>query len=419
MSTSPPGPRTPSGPRPTWFVLTAIVLIALNLRTAIMGFVPVLDVIGVDLGFDAVAVGLLATVPTAVFGLVAFAGPPLIRRMSGEGVLALASAATFVGITLRSFAMDAWQLGGAFIVAVAGIGLANVVLVPVIKQYYAHRLGLVNGLYLGVMQIGPIIAPIIAAAMIEGGAGWRFATGMWAVLAAIAAVAWGAQWWIARRGHRELAAARADRGGHVDPDPHIPFSLLFRSPLAWGIMLVFSMNSLSTYTLLSLLPARYVDAGESLTFATAMLGVLPVIAVAGSFLVPSVTARVRNPFWLIVSMGVAMLAGTAGVLWVPTVWPVVWVVLLGYGLLCFPLALTLMNLRSRTRAGAAGLSGFGQGVGYLIASVGPIGIGLARSATDGWLVPFGLIALTVPVSIVAGWFATRRHMIEDEVGERA
>ena len=405
-------PAVPAGPRPTWLVLAAVLLAALNLRTAIMGFVPVLDAIASDLGFGAATVGLLATVPTAVFGVSAFVTPWLYRRVRGESLLATASLVTGAGIVARSFAADAWQLGGAFVVAVAGIGITNVVLVPIVKQYYAHRLGAINGAYLGAMQVGPIVAPVIAAVLIEQGTSWRPATGFWAALAVLAALAWGAQALVVRRevplDTAAIAVLRAEARS-------IRIAQLFRSRLAWGIMLVFSMNSLSTYTLLTMLPARYVDAGESLTFGTSLLAVLPVLALVGSSVVPALTARMRHPFLLIVGFGVALLVGTAGVLFRPLDAPVVWASAIGLGLNCFPVAMTLMNLRSRTRAGAAALSGFGQGVGYLIASTGPLGIGLARIATDGWVVPFGLIALTVPVSIVAGWFATRERMIEDDV----
>ena len=55
--------------------------------------------------------------------------------------------------------------------------------------------------------------------------------------------------------------------------------------------------------------------------------------------------------------------------------------------------LTLIGLRARTPAGTAALSGFTQSTGYLIAGVGPFGIGLLHDLSGGWTVP--LIALLV------------------------
>lgn len=397
-------------------VFVAIVLISLNLRTAIMGFVPVLDVIGADIGFGATAAGVLATVPTFVFGVIALAGPMLFRLAGGELLLTISAAATTVGIVTRSFSDDVWTLAVTFMIAVAGIGIANVVLVPVIKQYFSHRLGLMNGLYIAGMQIGPIIAPVVVAVMIENNAGWRLATGIWALPAVAALAVWAVQTVIVRRAHLNPATGPIEQ---VEPEPRIRFSLLVRSPLAWGIMGVFSMNSLISYTMNALLASRFVDVGTSLTFGSSMLSILSLLGTVGSLIVPALTTRIRSPFLLIVVFDALLLIGFVGLLFSPMSMPIVWVACVGIGLNCFPLALTLMNLRSRTRAGSAGLSGFGQGVGYLIASVGPFGVGLARSATGDWTLPFVLLILTLPVSVVCGWFGTRKRHIEDEAPQAA
>ncbi|GGA69871.1 MFS transporter [Pseudoclavibacter endophyticus] len=400
------------GPRGTWLVFAAVVLIAFNLRTAVLGFVPVLDVIGDDLGYGTAAAGVLATIPTLVFGVMALAGPVLFRVAGGEMMLAASAAAMTVGIVLRSFAHDVWQLGLTFAIAMAGIGIANAVLVPVIKQYYAHRLGLMNGLYLSMMQIGPIAAPVIVAVMIERDAGWRLATGVWAIPAVLALAAWAVQVVVVRRWDRDPATGPIEQ---LTPEPRIRFGLLLRSRLAWGITGLFSMNALMTYTLQAQLPGLLTDAGFTLTFATTMLSIFAVLGTVGSLIGPAVTARLARPYMLVASLVTSILIGLLGLLLAPAAAPVLWVVLIGVGLNNFPVALTLMNLRSRTRAGAAGLSGFGQGVGYLVASVGPLGIGLARSVSHGWLLPVVLLMLTVPVSLVCGWLATRPRMIEDEL----
>ena len=44
------------------------------------------------------------------------------------------------------------------------------------------------------------------------------------------------------------------------------------------------------------------------------------------------------------------------------------------------MALTLINLRTRTAAGSAALSGFTQGVGYAVACLGPLLFGMLHDA---------------------------------------
>ena len=59
------------------------------------------------------------------------------------------------------------------------------------------------------------------------------------------------------------------------------------------------------------------------------------------------------------------------------------------------------------------------GVGYLIAAVGPFGVGLLHSATGGWTVPLVvLIALTVP-QIVLGLYVARPAYVEDQLPRSA
>jgi len=55
-------------------------------------------------------------------------------------------------------------------------------------------------------------------------------------------------------------------------------------------------------------------------------------------------------------------------------------------------------LRSPDPDTAAALSGMAQSGGYLLASLGPLAMGLLHSATDGWTVPL-LFLLAVAIAI--------------------
>ena len=62
-------------------------------------------------------------------------------------------------------------------------------------------------------------------------------------------------------------------------------------------------------------------------------------------------------------------------LWFPTAAPWLLVALLGAGPLTFPLLLTLINLRTRTSAGSAALSGFAQNFTQLMLARIGVGVG--------------------------------------------
>ncbi|MFI1395890.1 hypothetical protein [Streptomyces sp. NPDC020681] len=89
--------------------------------------------------------------------------------------------------------------------------------------------------------------------------------------------------------------------------------------------------------------------------------------------------------------------GLGGVLLAPQAdW--IWVSILGLATgSAFPLAITLLSLRSPSPLVAAQLSGMAQTGGYLLAGTGPLAIGMLHTATSGWNAPLLLLlALAIP-----------------------
>ena len=75
--------------------------------------------------------------------------------------------------------------------------------------------------------------------------------------------------------------------------------------------------------------------------------------------------------------------------------------------------MTLINRRTRTAQTAPTVSGFVQGIGYGLACVGPVGLGVLREATGSWTVPLVALAATTVPSVIAGWFACRPRFVEE------
>ena len=56
---------------------------------------------------------------------------------------------------------------------------------------------------------------------------------------------------------------------------------------------------------------------------------------------------------------------------------------------------------------AASLSAFAQSAGYLVASAGPLELGLLHSATGSWNIPVALLLVLCGAAVVVGIFAAR------------
>ena len=80
-------------------------------------------------------------------------------------------------------------------------------------------------------------------------------------------------------------------------------------------------------------------------------------------------------------------------------------VLSGIGSGMFPLALTMIGLRSRTPQTTAALSAFVQAIGYIVAGTGPLLFGVLFGATGSWVLPLALLWVSLGLAWIAGLLA--------------
>ncbi len=419
---APAGPTAPAAGYPRVvrvLVLLGIALSAFNLRTAVTSLTPLLDVLGADFGFGAATAGMLGMLPTAAFALLGVSTPALTRHIGLERTALLAMLLAAAGLLLRALGagIELLVLGSA--VALAGMGIGNVVLPPLVKRYFPTRVGAISSLYLTVLQLGTVL-PALLAVPVADAAGWRIALGMWALTALVAALPWLvllAGLWREARITGPLPVATALRSESVGPEdaivPPPARGRVWISPLAWAMALMFGTTSLVTYSMFTWLPALLTEAGATPAFGGAMLALFSALGLVGALGMPALATRVTNPFPLVLACAACHLTAFAGLLLAPMAAPVLWVVLAGLGPSTFALTLTMINLRTRTPAGSAALSGFMQGVGYAISCLGPLLFGVLHEASGGWLWPFAMLGVAVMVLLGAAWVACQPRLLED------
>ncbi|MFT3762926.1 MAG: MFS transporter [Pseudoxanthomonas sp.] len=410
----PPAPTNARSGR--WLVLAGILLAAFNLRTAVTSLTPLLDVLGSALDFGPAMMGVLGMAPTAAFALAGVLTPALGHRVGLERTALLAMALAAAGLLARALAGGAGGLLAANALALVGMGIGNVVLPPLVKRYFADRVGAVSTAYITVLQLGTML-PALAAVPLADAAGWRVSLGAWSLLAVAAALPWIGVLHRERQAGTALARLRdaAVRPGDEAPElaAPAPAGRVWRTSLGWGMALLFGMTSSITYAVFTWLPKLLVEAGASLAFGGAMLALFSALGLVGALIMPLLAVRLRNPFALVLGCSLFYLAAFAGLLWAPMRAPVLWVVLLSVGPSTFPLTLTLINLRTRTPRGATALSGFMQGVGYALSCLGPLLFGWLHSLTHGWQTPFAFLLLCAGLAVTGAWFACRPRRLED------
>ena len=143
--------------------------------------------------------------------------------------------------------------------------------------------------------------------------------------------------------------------------------------MAWALALYFGCQSMVAYVVFGWLAEILTDAGMTDTAAAFQVGIAITVGIPLAMFVPPLLGRLRRPAILVVALASCYLAAFLGLMLIPGQLVVVFSVLIGIGTGAFPLALTLIALRSRTSMATTSLSAFTQCCGYLIASVGPFG----------------------------------------------
>lgn len=376
----------------------AVVLTALNLRPAITSVGPLLAEIRGSLGASATWAGVLTTVPGLCFAGAGLAAPVLSRRFGIGRAIAVALTVMTAGLVLRVLDGPLVLIGGT-LVAAAGIALSNVLIPVVIKDSFPAKVGLMTGVYTAALQGGGALGSAVTPPLDDALGGWRPALGSWAVLGVIALVVW------------LFAARRRTAGEDGGRGPAGPGRSLMRNPLAWIVTLFFGLQSFIAYIVMGWLPQVLMDAGVTKGDAGLLLGLISLIAVPISLVIPPIAARQGSQSWWIVGLGVIGLAGITGLLVAPGAAPLLWSVFVGFGMSVFSLALTVIALRARTGEETARLSGMAQGFGYLLAALGPFLFGLLHQLTGGWTVPFAMVIVVLVAQIVFGALAGRRRFV--------
>lgn len=392
-------------------VLAAILIFSLSLRTAVTSIAPLLTRISDEVGFGTSVIGVIGMLPTLMFGAAGVFAPALGRRFGIEQVTLAAVVLTGVGIATRSMVHDVWPFLFLSCVALFGMGVGNILIPPLVKRYFSDQIAVISTAYITFVQLGTAIPAAVAVPVADAG-GWRLSLAMWALVPVLALLPWV---WVVRE-RRRTVRAEAELPEEARPAGETVTRLpVWRTPMAWGLTLMFGMTSLMTYSLFTWLPSVLHDAGGSESLGGAMVALFSGVGFAGTLVAPVLCARFTNPFGFAVLFAGSWLAGFAGLLWAPLTLTWLWVILIGIGPTTFPMALTLINLRTRTSAGSASLSGFSQGVGYLLACSGPTLFGILHDGTGSWTPPFAFLTATVAVMLAGAWAICRPRHLEDQL----
>ncbi len=378
-------------------VAAGIVLIAGNLRPAVTSIASLLTEIRLDVGLSSTMAAFLTAAPVLCFGLVAPFAPRLADRLGIERTLGLVLVAIVTGLLVR-VGPNVLTLFVGTIIAGSAIAMGNVLLPALIKRDFPTRAGAMTGAYVMSLQIAAAVAAGLSVPIAAALGGWREGVGFWAIPAFAALLLWLPQ--LRNRTRPPVEQTRSS------------VRALLRDPLAWQVTLYFGIQSLQFYAIVSWLPTIYRDAGFSASDAGLLLSVSTLMGAPASLIMPMLAARARDQRVHAAAVGLITAAGLLGLMLSPTSLPWVWASLIGIGNgASFPLALTMLVLRTRSAFDTARLSAMAQSFGYLIAATGPVAVGVLHDLAGGWAVSVGFVLCLLVPQTAFGIRAGRRLFV--------
>lgn len=381
--------------------LVAILALALNLRTAVASLGVVLPQVRAELAMSGTFGGVLTTVPVLCFAVFGVLAGPVAARIGVDRTAMLALGLGVVGLAARPFVDGRAAFLALTVLALVGAALGNVILPALAKRYFPDRVPLVSSLF-GAMLVGG--AALTSATTVPAGdvlGGWRGGLLVWAGLALVALLPW-------------VALGR-------QPSPAVPteraWSLrtVARSPLAWTMAGLFGAQAAQAYAQFGWYAEILIDAGLPSARAALMLALISAVSIPLTLLLPAAIRRAGGRPVLPIAYALITMAGWSVVLVAPARLALLSALLLGAGSTAFTWVLSLIGQRARTHQGTVALSSFVQGVGYLLAALGPLGAGTLHDRTGSWVPSLiGLIVLAAVFGVL-GWRLRAPHVVEDDL----
>jgi CP family cyanate transporter-like MFS transporter len=388
-------------------LVVAVAAAGLNLRTAITSLPPLFPDLQTRLHLSSATLSLLAATPVICFGVVSAFTAWLNRRYGEEMILLVALVLLTAGLLLRGVAPGIMLFPGT-VLAASAIAVLNVLLSSMAKRRWPERAGLLLGIYLTTLSAGAILSSLLSVPLYRSSGGSvRLTLGVWAAPAALAVLLWLPQLRYRTAGTVPASAEPAADGVAVPALPR-PGVKMYRHALAWQVTAFMGLQSLLYYAALSWLPTIFQDRGDSAVTAGNLLALMGVGNLATSLIVPVLAHRRPSQRALVVPSLIGTAAGLAGSLWAPLGSAPFWVLVLGVSQgSCLGLAIFFMMARAPDADAAASLSAFSQSVGYLVASAGPLMVGLLHSATGSWNIPVTLLLVLCAAELATGVLAGR------------
>jgi MFS transporter, CP family, cyanate transporter len=302
-----------------WTAIALLWLAGNGLRLTILAVPPVIAMIRDEFALSATEVGLLSSIPPALFAIAALAGSLLVARLGVKGALVGGLTLVAAGSALRGASTSYAMLFATTIVMSVGVAIMQPIMPTTVRQWMPGRIGLGTAVYTNGLLVGEVFAVLLTIPYVLPlfSGSWRSALVFWSVPVAIIAVAVYA---FAPRPHAQHAARKGAPGKWL-PDWHVG--------LVWRLGGLFLCINAIYFSANAFIPIYLTSQGRPDLIGGALLalnfGQLP-----ASFLLLAIAGRLERRAWPYIASGVLSLLSFAGLALMVGPATIVWAALLGF-----------------------------------------------------------------------------------------
>lgn len=389
----------------------ALACLALAIRPLVYGITPLLPQLQAELASPFSGTALLVSVPVFAMGVASLLTPALTARLGIAASAAFGLALMLIAGVARAELPDLPALVVASVPLGIGAGICGVLLPMIVKSSVPAGLAAsATSVYTAGLQLGGALTASLAVPLAVVGGGWRPAFVAIGGLSALAVAGWLVLRRLAGPGGQALEVAeREPPGSGAGGRRWLP------ATVAAFALLVLLFQGLNAW-----LPAAYVEAGWSEATAGALLAVLVFAQLPGTLLAGWLADRAgrgpagrrggsRRPY--LVVPAVALAVAIALLVAVPELafgWALVAGLALGF---IAPITLVIALDFGATGAEVGRSSGLVLGTGYIVASLSPLAMGVARDASGSFgLGLAGLAGLALVLAATALVLPNRRDL---------
>lgn len=383
----------------------SLVLIAANLRMAIICIPPLTKTLENSLNLSQTQIGFLTSIPLICFGVFSIIIGYIVQQINVKLLIAIFLSLLAIFNFVRVYSQSMLYIGTFF----TGLSITalNILIPVIILQRVNANTNKLNGIYTATFNICASIVSIIIVPL-SSTIGWQASIQLLSVPALLGLIGW----MFTSQPNSVTLHPHKSQSQHKNRYLHF-----LTTKRVWILTFFFGMQSFTFYVTSAWLPSILNSHHMTTTTAGILFGIFQFIGVPASYIAPQFMNSNRGLFRLMIIIGCGYIAGfillsfNNGI-----IISILACLVLGLtSSASFALALSFITTISPSASDAGAIGGIVQSFGYLIASSGPTLTGIMIERTGNWnlvlilLVVISFILMILGISLVRS--VSKKHVV--------